>query len=264
MSGLAASSSALRRLCLPSALLLLLAAAAVVRPVQAASPEDPYEGLNRNIFAFNQVVDGAFLRPAAVGYRAVLPGEVRDAVSNVFLNLSEPVNFLNSALQGNGDRAGNALGRFLINTTLGIGGLFDVAGALEEPYRRPYLREDFGQTMAVWGWQDSDYFVIPLFGPSTVRDTGGFVVDFATTPWGFFAPTEVTVPLAAVRAIDLRESVLDQLDDLERSSLDYYASLRSIYLQRREQEIFNGDVPGDGADDDIFEETLSDEPATAP
>ncbi len=225
-------------------------------PAGAQTPEDPIEGVNRQIFAFNQVVDGAFLRPLAIMYRGVFPQPVRNGVSNVFLNLSEPVNMLNSALQGNGDRFGNSAGRFLINSTLGLGGVFDVANNLEPEFRRPYAREDFGQTLAVWGWEDSSYFVIPFFGPSTVRDTGGFAVDFLTTPWGFVAPTEVTVAFGAVRAVDLREGVLDQLDDLERSSLDFYASLRSIYLQRRQQEILNGVVPDDLDGEDIFEETF--------
>ena len=223
----------------------------------AQTPEDPLEPLNRRIFAFNQVVDGAFLEPAAIAYRGVVPEPGRTAIGNVFQNLSEPVNILNAALQGNGQHFGDSLGRLLINSTLGVGGIFDVAANLEPEYRRDYVREDFGQTMAVWGWQDSAYFVIPVFGPSTIRDTGGFAVDFATTPWGWFAPTEVTLPMAAVRAVDLRESVLDQLDEIERSSLDFYASLRSIYLQRREQEIFNGNVPADRMDDPLAEDIFT-------
>ncbi len=236
--------------------LLGLALAGLLMPAAASAqtPEDPFERTNRAIFSVNQVIDGAILKPLAIGYRAVTPEVVRTGVGNVYLNLSEPVNFINGALQGNGERFGNAFGRFFINTTLGLGGIFDVASNLEPPYNRPYAREDFGQTLAVWGWKDSAYFVIPFFGPSTIRDTGGFAVDFVTTPWGFFAPTEVTIPVAALRAIDLREGVLDQLDDLERSSLDYYASLRSIYLQRREQEIFNGEVPTTDEGQDIFQE----------
>ncbi len=239
--------AAARRL---SALALVVAVAA---PAAAQAPEDPLEPFNRRVFAFNQVVDGAFLEPAAIVYEAALPGLVRDSVHNVFLNLSEPVNILNSALQGNGERFGNSLGRLLINTTVGVGGLFDVAGNLEPEFRREYTREDFGQTMAVWGWEDSAYFVIPVLGPSTVRDTTGLPVDFAATPWGFFAPTSVTLPLAGVRAVDARSQVLDELEELERSSLDFYASLRSVYLQRRRNEIFNGNPPP-RAGEDIFEE----------
>jgi phospholipid-binding lipoprotein MlaA len=219
----------------------------------AQTPEDPLEGVNRTIFAFNQVVDGAFVEPAAIIYDGVVPAPVRNSVHNVFLNLSEPVNIINAALQGDGERFGNSFGRLFINTTLGIGGLFDVAGNLEPEYRREYRREDFGQTMAVWGWEDSAYFVIPVFGPSTIRDTGGFVADFAATPWGFFAPTSVTLPLAGLRAVDARSQVLDQLEELERSSLDYYASLRSVYLQRRRNQIYNGNPPETDADS-IFEE----------
>lgn len=232
---------------------LLALSIGAATPAVAEAPEDPLEPLNRRIFAFNQVVDGAFVEPAAIVYDGVVPGPVRNSVHNVFLNLSEPVNILNAALQGEGERFGNSLGRLLINTTLGIGGLFDVAGNLEPEFRRAYIREDFGQTMAVWGWQDSAYFVIPVFGPSTIRDTGGFAVDFATTPWGFFAPTSVTLPLAGVRAVDARSQVLDELEELERSSLDFYASLRSVFLQRRRNEIFNGNPP-EGEADDVFEQ----------
>lgn len=236
-----------------SGVLALAALPLLAAPVAAQAPEDPLEPLNRRIFAFNQVVDGAVVEPAAIMYDAVLPGFVRDRVHNAFLNLSEPVNILNGALQGDAERAADAFARLFVNSTLGLGGLFDVAGNLEPEYRREYVREDFGQTMAVWGWKDSAYFVIPVFGPSTVRDTGGFAVDFATTPWGFFAPASVTIPLAGVRAVDARSQVLDELEELERSSLDFYASLRSVYLQRRRNQIYNGNPPDtDGAD--IFEE----------
>jgi len=219
----------------------------------AQAPEDPLEPFNRRVFAFNQVVDGALVKPAAIAYDGLVPGPVRNSVHNVFLNLSEPVNILNAALQGDGERFGNAFGRLFINSTLGLGGLFDVAGNLEPEFRREYRREDFGQTMAVWGWEESAYFVIPVFGPSTIRDTGGLAVDFVSTPWGFFAPTNVTIPLAGVRAVDARSQVLDELEELERSSLDFYASLRSVYLQRRRNQIYNGNPPEtDG--DDIFED----------
>jgi len=234
--------------------LVAAALVAVGGDLRAQTPEDPLEGFNRGVFAFNQVVDGAFIEPAARIYRGVVPNPVRTAVTNVFLNLSEPVNIFNAALQGDGDQFGNSVGRLLINSTLGVGGLFDVAGNLDDEFRREYRREDFGQTMAVWGWEDSAYFVIPVLGPSTVRDTGGFAVDFVTTPWGYFAPTEVTLPLAALRAVDVRHGVLDQLEEVERSSLDFYASLRSLYLQRRRQEIFNGEVPEDAFDESIFDE----------
>jgi phospholipid-binding lipoprotein MlaA len=252
---LAAVRRSSERLCLrarswfaPVMLAPLLAA-----PAAAQAPEDPLEPLNRRIFAFNQVVDGAFAEPAAIIYEGVVPAPVRTSVHNVFLNLSEPVNILNAALQGDGERFGNSFGRLFINSTIGLGGIFDVAGNLGPEFRREYIREDFGQTLAVWGWEDSAYFVIPVLGPSTIRDTGGAAVDFATTPWGFFAPSNITIPLAAVRAVDARSQVLDQLEELERSSLDFYASLRSVYLQRRRNLIYNGNPPQPEGED-IFEE----------
>lgn len=231
--------------------LVLLLVAAPLASVRAQTPEDPWERLNRGTFAFNQVVDGLVLRPAALGYRFVVPQFGRNRVNDVFRNLSEPVSFLNALLQGEPDVAGNALGRFMINSTLGLGGLFDVAANLEPPYARRVQQEEFGQTLAVWGWKESNYFVIPLLGPSTVRDTGGLVVDFATVPWGLVAPAAVTWTATGVRIVSARANVLDLLDDLERSSLDYYASLRSLFLQRRAFDISNGAV---GSRDDIFDE----------
>ncbi len=234
-----------------------LTAAVLVPTLTAAAaaqaPEDPLEPLNRRIFGFNQVVDGAFVEPAAIMYEGVVPGVVRASVHNAFLNLTEPVNIVNAALQGNGERFGNAFGRLFINSTLGLGGLFDVAANLEPPYDRHYTSEDFGQTMAVWGWQDSAYFVMPVLGPSTVRDTVGLPADLAATPPSFFAPTGVSLALSAGRAVDARSQVLDELEELERSSLDFYASLRSVYLQRRRNEIFNGNPP-EANGDAMFEE----------
>ncbi|NBB70020.1 MAG: VacJ family lipoprotein [Alphaproteobacteria bacterium] len=242
---------------LASSMRAWLAAALLVLTLTATAaaqtPEDPLEPLNRKIFGFNQVVDGAFVEPAAIMYEGVVPGFVRARVHNVFLNLTEPVNLLNAALQGNGERFGDAFGRLFINTTLGFGGLFDVAANLEPPYDRHYASEDFGQTMAVWGWRDSAYFVVPVLGPSTVRDTVGLPADFAATPPSFFAPTGVSLALSAGRAVDARSQVLDELEELERSSLDFYASLRSVFLQRRRNEIFNGNPPPQDGDT-MFEE----------
>lgn len=220
-------------------------------PAPAQSPEDPFEGFNRGVFAFNQVVDGAFVKPLAMGYRFVVPEFGRARINNALTNIAEPVHFVNGLLHGEPDIAGNALRRFFINTILGLGGLFDVAAALEPPYASEVHREDFGQTMAVWGWADSSYLMLPLFGPSTVRDAIGLGPDFLVVPWGFFAPPAVTWPVFGLRVVSARENVLDQLDDLERSSLDFYASLRTIYLQRRAFDISNGAI---GAPDDFFDD----------
>ncbi|MFW5833135.1 MAG: VacJ family lipoprotein [Pseudomonadota bacterium] len=218
----------------------------------AQTHEDPLEGFNRGVFAVNQVIDGAFLEPAAMGYRFFVPEYGRDRVGDVLRNLAEPVRFVNALLQGDPDAAGNTLGRFFINSTLGLGGLFDVAAHLEPPYDREVERgREFGVTLGKWGWEESTYLVLPLFGPSTVRDGIGLGLDAVSTPWFWVFPSEASWAVTGVGVVHVRESVLDQLDDLERSSLDFYASLRSIYLQRRDFLI-----RGEGAEvpADIFDE----------
>lgn len=243
---------------------VLLALNGVPAPGQAqdGNDNDPFEGFNRAVWEFNQGLDFVLLKPLAQGYRFIVPEPGRDAVGNFFLNLSEPINFLNASLQGERDLAGNALARFLINSTFGLGGLFDAAGA----FGHPYHREDFGQTLAVWGVGDGGYFMIPIFGPSTVRDALAFPVDIVASPWGFAFPIELTIPLAGLRAVDQREGFLDQLEELEQASLDFYASVRSIFLQRRAAQIANGREDPDGPrglNEDLFEEDF-DEPVDAP
>jgi phospholipid-binding lipoprotein MlaA len=207
--------------------------------VQTDDTNDPFEGSNRFFFGVNQVLDDLLLRPVAVVYRAVLPDFARDGVRNFLNNLNSPVIFANDVLQGEGDRAGDTLIRFGVNSTIGVGGLFDVAKDLGHPYHD----EDFGQTLAVWGVEDGPYFYFPLMGPSSARDFTGFVVDRGFDPltyvnWG----DKDYIPIArtALNVIDLRSRNIETLDDIERSSVDYYASIRSLYRQSRADAIRNG------------------------
>ncbi len=236
-------------------LALGLATAAVLSlpaaPVRAQTPEDPFERFNRGSFVVHQVVDGAFLRPAAVMYRGVVPEYGRERVGNVLSNLLEPVRFLNAVLQGDAEAATKTFGRFFVNSTIGLGGVFEVAAHLEPPYAIPVQRGEFGKTLGVWGWEESAYLVIPAIGPSTVRDAIGLGVDAVTTPWFWIFPSEASWALTGVGVVHAREGVLDLLDDLERTSLDYYASLRSTYLQNR-AFVIRGDQAG--GRDDIFDE----------
>lgn len=209
--------------------------------VAADDANDPFEGTNRFFFDVNQVLDDVLLRPVAVAYRWITPEFARDGVRNFMNNLNSPVIFTNDLLQGEGDRAGDTFLRFGINSTIGIGGLFDVAKELGHPYHD----EDFGQTLAVWGVDEGPYFYFPLMGPSTARDFAGFVVDRGFDPltyvnWGDDDLEYVPIARTVLNVIDLRARNIETLDDIERSSVDYYASIRSLYRQSRADAIRNG------------------------
>ncbi len=209
--------------------------------IAADDTNDPFEGTNRFFFDVNQFFDRILLRPISIGYRAVVPDFARDGVRNFMNNLNSPVIFTNDLLQGEGDRAGTTLLRFGINSTIGIGGLFDVAKELGHPYHD----EDFGQTLAVWGVDEGPYFYFPLMGPSTARDFTGFVVDRGFDPltyvnWGDDDLEYVPIARTVLNVIDLRSRNIETLDDIERSSVDYYASIRSLYRQSRADAIRNG------------------------
>lgn len=203
---------------------------------------DPLEPMNRSIFEFNQTLDRAVIKPAAQGYRNVVPEFGRDRVGDFLSNLGAPVVFFNDMLQGEFDRAGTTLGRFVLNSTFGVLGIMDVA----EPMGLEGHDEDFGQTLAVWGVPDGPYLMLPLLGPSNPRDGVGMAVDTVADPVGWWAngaDADWVMPTrAAVDGIDTREQYLDILDDIERSSLDYYASIRSMYRQNRVKKISNQDV----------------------
>jgi phospholipid-binding lipoprotein MlaA len=209
--------------------------------IQADDTNDPFEGSNRFFFGVNQVLDELLLRPVSVVYRAVLPDFARNGVRNFLNNLNSPVILANDLLQGETDRAGETILRFGVNSTIGIGGLIDVAKDLDHPYHD----EDFGQTLAVWGVNDGPYFYFPLMGPSSARDFTGFVVDRGLDPltyvnWGDDDLEYVPVARTVLNVIDLRSRNIETLDDIERSSVDYYASIRSLYRQSRADAIRNG------------------------
>lgn len=209
--------------------------------VAADDTNDPFEGSNRFFFDVNQVLDDVLLRPVSVAYRAVMPDFARDGVRNFMNNLNSPVIFANDLLQGEGDRAGDTLVRFGINSTIGLGGLIDVAKEVGYAYHD----EDFGQTLAVWGVDEGPYLYLLLMGPSSARDFTGFVVDRGFDPltyvnWGDDDLEYVPVARTVLNVIDLRSRNIETLDDIERSSVDYYASIRSLYRQSRADAIRNG------------------------
>ena len=200
---------------------------------------DPYEKTNREVFDFNQKVDKYTLEPAAQGYVDVVPEPARDGVHNFLVNLDLPITFINDILQGEMDRAGQTIGRLAINSTLGIGGLLDPATDMGIPFHT----EDFGQTLATWGVDEGPYMVLPFFGPDPPRDSTGQMVDIFLDPTTYITIREHfwwSAGRRAAEVIDLRSRNLESVRDLERSSIDYYASMRSLYRQLRNNEIRNG------------------------
>lgn len=213
---------------------------------------DPIEPVNRAIFGFNLTLDAYVLEPVARGYRAVTPQPVRRSVGNFLANLRSPVVFANDLLQGERDRAGVTLGRFMINTTLGVFGLFDPAAALG--YQRH--DEDLGQTFGVWGAPPGPYLMLPLLGPSNVRDAGGRVGDYLINPLNQCCiDTDERYAIFGTGVVSDREANIEAIDDLKQNSLDLYAAVRSIYTQSRAAEIANGRAPSGGQQryDEIFQ-----------
>ncbi len=197
---------------------------------------DPLEPMNRTIFGFNMAVDRLVLKPAAKGYRTVVPSPVRKGVNNFFNNLKQPVYFVNALLQGEGKAAGQIAGRFAANTFWGFFGIFDTASQMDIPVDK----RDFGETLAVWGVENGGpYLVLPILGPSNVRDTAGIGVDSFLAPvdWALRHEPWLVYGVWGVNGFRVREQALDFLDSLERSSTDLYATMRSMYQQNRKKEI---------------------------
>jgi phospholipid-binding lipoprotein MlaA len=201
---------------------------------------DPFEPLNRHIFAFNQAIDVAIVRPVSVTYREIVPDPIKTAVNNFLNYLKSPVILANDLMQGEWTRAGETAERILTNT-LALG-LVDVAGD-----KIPFHDEDFGQTLAVWGIKEGPYLVLPLLGPSNPRDGLGILVDWFIDPVYWVAVNNngeaFTWARTGARVVTYRVDTLQFSDDLERNSLDYYAAIRDIYRQRRNDEIRNRAVP---------------------
>ncbi|MDH5748916.1 MAG: VacJ family lipoprotein [Rhodospirillales bacterium] len=204
---------------------------------------DPLEGLNRIIFTFNEGFQVLLLRPASTLYGAFTPPPVKEAVSNVLHNIRSPVIFVNDLLQGEGERAMNTLNRFLVNTTLGVAGIMDVA---ESNFDMPGHDEDFGQTLAVWGVGEGFYLVLPILGPSNPRDAiGKYFVDSYFDPFGYYTSEYHEAAghaRTSVNGAKVYSGVMNELDQVKKTSVDYYAAIRSMYRQKRDSEIRNGEA----------------------
>lgn len=216
-----------------------LVALACAGAVAEGNPLDPYESFNRPMFAVNEVIDKYAARPVAQIYDNAVPLPLKAGVGNFFGNAGDLWIGVNSALQGKFGDAGSDLGRLLINSTVGIFGLFDVASELGLEKHD----EDFGQTLAVWGAGGGGYLFWPVIGPRNVRDTFGWGVDLYVDPVMRVRPVSVSNSLAGLRFVDIRASLLPSDKVVEEAALDKYAYIRDAYLQRRRNQIFDGRPP---------------------
>jgi len=240
----------------PYAIVALLLVAFLTTACASIPPEqrvesDPWEPLNRPLHSFNTTFDNALTKPLAKGYRKILPGPVRKGVSNFFRNLATPRSVINNLLQGKPKRSFSELGRFVFNSTLGVGGLIDIAamGGMEE------YREDFGQTAAVWGVPDGPFVMLPFLGPQTLRDAIMLPANIIVDPLYHYDNTSVRDKLYILGLIDLRYRLLPASKILDESK-DPYVTTRESFLQNREYEVYDGDPP---LDDDFFDEFLEEE-----
>lgn len=207
---------------------------------EAKAINDPIEPVNRAIFDVNDFLDRLLIRPMAELYRVTVPPPLRNRISSILKNMAEPVIMANNLMQGEVSNAGTTLSRFLINTTLGAGGMFEVASG----YGFQRQTGDFGQTLHVWGMGEGPYIVLPLFGPSNVRDAIGLGVDTVISPWKYVVAygdttTEDTFAITSITASALtrREANIEGYDALREGSLDFYAQMRSVYRQYRAKQL---------------------------
>jgi len=229
----------MRRVACLAVLVAGLAGCATIPPNAGQDPRDPWEKFNRNVFAFNDGFDAAILKPLAELY-SKLPNGIRDCLSNAFLNLRGPSTAINNTLQGKPAEGLSDLGRFAINTTVGIVGCFDVASRLGLEQHR----EDFGQTLGVWGFGPGPYLVIPIFGPSSVRDAAGIYLVEPFLDLNFYINYPgIEYSVFALRVVNERAQLLPADRLIREAALDRYTFIRDGYLQRRRSLVYDGNPP---------------------
>lgn len=239
---------------LAAAMTMVVLSAAAPATATANEVNDPFEGFNRAMFKFNDGLDRWILEPVAKGWDFVVPEQGQTAVRNIFANALFPVDFTNELLQWKPKGAAVSLGRFVLNSTLGVGGIFDHGDTmgLEENH------EDFGQTFAVWGIGDGPYLMLPFFGPSNPRDGIGMLFDSAARVWPYYVEDEVIWGVAAVGVINFRAGLIDEIETARETSLDYYSFVRNLYAQRRAAAIENRDVDDAAGDDSAASDDADD------
>ena len=226
----------------------------LVSNLNTSSISDPFETINRVTFSFNSLFDKTIVRPTALVYRGVVPGFVRNRITYSLDNLSMPVTAVNNLLQGELSKAGIASSRFIINSTIGILGIFDPASS----FGLVTENEDFGQTLAVWGVPSGPYVVLPFLGPSSPRDFTGLLSTSLLDPMYQIGSNNNQNAFRSYRmgvgVVDFRSQNIEIFDDLQNNSLDYYAAVRSFYNQSRESQSSNNLETGSDLEDDIFDE----------
>ena len=237
----------LSQIALAASLLLVGCASA-----PTANPKDPWEPMNRSVARFNDKVDDNVLKPVATGYRNVVPDLIQTGVRNVFNNFADMWSTVNNLLQLKPANTAESLGRVIVNTVFGIYGIFDVATYIKLE-RHP---EDFGQTLGYWGVPNGPYLVLPLFGPSTLRDGASLPVDFAVSPTKLIADIPTRNEVFALRLVSKRAELLKTGNMLEEASIDKYSFSRDAYLQYRRSQIYDGNPPD--------EEDSNDDPSASP
>ena len=237
--------------CLICALVLCGCASTPAAPKDQRSTADPWEPMNRQIHGFNTGLDKVTLKPIAKGYQKVFPQFLRKGIGNFSSNLRSPLNAINSFLQGKGKTGLSESGRFLVNSTIGLLGILDVATAMGLEKHN----EDFGQTFAKWGVPDGPYVVLPFLGPRTLRDAFAVPLNFLADPLWWYNNASVRDKLYILRLIDVRERLFTA-EALLKGSKDRYLSIREAYLQHRLFLIYDGDPP---EDDDFYDEFIEDD-----
>ena len=230
-----------------AALLLSLGGCSSV-PDEYRDPRDPLERYNRGMHEVNTTVDDALIKPVAKGYKAITPEPLDRGITNFFDNIADVTSAVNNLLQFKLSRAGSDVGRVATNSTVGLLGFFDVASNMG----LPSYKEDFGQTLGYWGGEPSPYLVLPLLGPSTLRDTVGLAGDIAVDP--FFSINKNTIywGFVALRIVDTRADLLTASKILETAAIDPYSFVRDAYLQRRRSQIYDGNPPPDAYEEDLW------------
>ena len=244
-----------------SGLLRLTAAAAVLAvlggcssvPQEYRDPRDPWQGSNRAMFKFNTDFDNAFLKPAARAYQVVTPEPVDRGVTNFFNNIADVTSAVKNVLQFKLSRAGSDVGRVVVNSTVGIVGVFDVATNMG----LPSYKEDFGQTLGYWGIGPGPFFMMPILGPSSVRDTVGFAGDIVVDPFFSISKNEIYWGFIVLRTIDKRADLLAAGEILDEAAIDRYTFIRDAFLQRRRNLVYDGNPPMDDAEDMFWDDDES-------
>ena len=232
-----------------AALALAVLSGCASAPGRTVDARDPWEGMNRSVYSFNDTVDRVALKPLAKAYVNVVPSPVRTGVNNFFGNLGDVWNATNSVLQFKGQAAVESAMRVVINTTFGLGGLLDVATEM----RLPKHKEDFGQTLGYWGVPSGPYLVLPLLGPSTVRDTAALPLDMKADLVGQVSDVPTRNSLSVLQVTDKRAGLLQATDALTDAALDPYSFVRDAFLQKRRNDVYDGNPPSsfDYSDPDL-------------